>query len=229
VTKAIGGIVGLVNDGASWTVRMPAVLNEFRGDGHGVESLASIQQLPLEDVDKVVGYLGAKYKTLAAAEGAATGMGGAAGIAIDVPLLVAIALRAVNEFATYYGFDVSLEHERKFALSVLGVASSPTVVAKHRALAELAKLSAMLAKKATWAELEKLSFVELVKRIAESLGMRLTKQKLGQIVPVIGAVVGAGVNLWFVANVVDASYKLYRERFLIAKHGPDVAVDVRDP
>jgi len=92
----------------------------------------------------------------------------------------------------------------------------------------LAKLSSLLAKKATWAELEKVSVVELVKKVAESLGTRLTKQKLGQVVPVIGAAVGAGVNLWYVANIAEASYLLYRERFLVTKHGAEVAVPVRD-
>ena len=104
ITKAIGGIVGYLNDGAAWTVRVPAVMNDFRIHGHtAVAVLEDIHGLQLEDVDKVVGYLGAKYRTFAAAEGAAAGVAGGLGIAADIPLLVSIALRAVNEFGTYYG------------------------------------------------------------------------------------------------------------------------------
>src|SRR5579883_2668738 len=206
IMKAISGIIRLLNDSASWSVRTDAILDEFRKDGHkGVKRLNHIRKLSLEQVDKVVGYLGAKYRTIAAAEGGATGMMGLPGIPIDIPALIAIALRAVNEYATYYGFDVSVEHERKFATSVLGVASSPTLLAKHSALAEITKLSALLAKRATWADLEKVGLVELIKTIAKSLGIRLTKQKLGQIVPLIGLFVGAGVNIWYVSNVVESA------------------------
>ena len=42
--------------------------------------------------------------------------------------------------------------------------------------------------------------VQVIKKIAQALGMRLTKAKLAQIVPLVGAGVGAGFNAWYVAN-----------------------------
>jgi len=204
VAKAVQGLVSVLNDGASWSVRTDAIYGEFRSDGHSrVCCGADIHRLDLRDVDKTVGYLAAKYKMAALAEGAGTGTLGAAGIAFDIPALVSLALRAVNEYATYYGFDVSLQHEQAYAMVILSAASSPTVAAKQITMAELTKLSVL---------------------IAQALGIRLTKAKLAQIVPLVGAAVGGGFNAWYLARVTETAYHLYRERFLIEKYGPDVAI-----
>jgi hypothetical protein len=228
VAKAVAGIVSTLNDGASWSVRADAIYEEFRAEGHAdVQRASDLQHLDLGDVDKTVGYLAAKYKVMAGGEGAAAGMLGFAGIAIDIPALVSLALRAVNEYATYYGFDVGIEHERAFAMSILGAASSPTVATKQVAMAELTKLSVMIAQRKTWAELQRLVSVQVIKKIAQALGIRLTKAKLAQVVPLVGAGVGAGFNAWYVANVSETAYHLYRERFLIEKYGPDLAIPVR--
>jgi hypothetical protein len=64
--------------------------------------------------------------------------------------------------------------------------------------------------------------VVVMQRIAKRIGVRLTKAKLAQTIPVIGAGVGAGFNAWYVSRVCNAAYFLYRERFLAEKYGPEV-------
>lgn len=228
VAKAIQGLVSVLNDGASWSVRVDSIYAEFRSAGYSfVHRRTDIHRLDLRDVDKIVGYLAAKYKLAALAEGAGAGTLGAPGIAIDIPALVSLALRAVNEYATYYGFDVSLRHEQAFAMTVLSAASSPTVAAKQVTMAELTKLGVLIAQRKTWAELERLIGVQVIKKIAQALGIRLTKAKLAQIVPMVGAAVGGGFNAWYLSNVTETAYHLYRERFLIEKHGPELAAPMR--
>lgn len=226
VTKAVQGIVSMLNDGASWSVRTESIYAEFRSDGcTSVRGPTDIHRLSLEQVDKTVGHLAAKYKAFAAAEGAAAGTLGAPAIIADVPVLAGIALRAVNEFAAYYGFETSTQSERMFAMAVLSAASSPTVATKQVALAELTRASVMIGQRKTWEELQKVLSVNAIKKVAEALGVRLTKAKLAQVVPVTGAVVGAGFNAWYLGAVSETAYMLYRERFLIEKYGSDV-VDV---
>jgi hypothetical protein len=75
--------------------------------------------------------------------------------------------------------------------------------------------------------MQRLLTVQIVKKIAEALGIRLTKAKLAQVLPVIGAVVGGGFNAWFLAEVTETASYVYRERFLMEKYGPQVAVEVR--
>jgi hypothetical protein len=203
-------------------VRPDAIFEEYRKAGHGVHAHADVRALDLEHVDRAVGWLGAKYRGIAFAEGAGFGAAGLLGIPADIVALVLLNLRAIAEYATYCGFDVSLYEEGLFAMHVLGFASSPNDAAKGLAMAELVKIAKDVATKRAWTDLEKHAFVRVMQQIAKALGIRLTKAKLAEIVPYAGAVVGAGFNAYFTSKVCDAAYFLYRERFLAAKYGPDV-------
>ena len=193
LAKALAGTLRVFGDAAAWAVRRDAVYAEFREEGHDVHGHADVFRLDLEQVDAVVGRLDAKYTGLAFAEGAAAGAAGVPGLIADIPALVTLNLRAIAEYATYYGFDVASQRERVFAMNVLGLASSPSDAAKAPVMSQLARIAADAAKKKTWKTLEKHVFVEVVQQIARALGIRLTKAK------VTGYRVGAGdPNNWIV-------------------------------
>ncbi len=222
ISKALAGLVRSLTDAATWTVRTNAVYGEFRNTGHDVLKPIDIFALDLEQVDKTVGRLDAKYTGMAFTEGAAAGAIGVPGLIADIPALVTLNLRAIGEYATYYGFDVTSQRERLFAMHVLGLASSPSDAAKAPVMAQLARIAADAAKRKTWKVLEERAFVRVIQQLAKALGIRLTKAKLGQAVPIMGAAVGGGFNAYFTARVCDAAYYLYRERFLAEKYGPEV-------
>jgi len=230
IKKSVGGIVSVANDFAQWSVRPNAIYKEFRARGHGhIQRSKDILTLDLEDVDKVIGWLGAKYKGIATVEGVVTGAAGLPAIPPDIIGLVTLNLRAVGEYATYCGFDVSSQHERLFAMNVLGLASSPNDATKVEAMAQLIKIAKEVAKKKAWKDLEKHSFVKITQRIAKALGIRLTKAKLAQMIPYLGAAVGGGFNAYYTAKVCDAAYNLYRERFLARKYGDDDIIEATVP
>jgi EcsC protein family len=227
IEKTVAGLVTIANDAAQWSVRHGSIHEEYRQAGHdGVSAHADVARLDLEHVDRVIGFLAAKYKTAALLEGAATGAAGLPGIPADIIALVFLNLRAIGEYATYCGFDVSTQAERLFAMNVLGLASSPNDESKQVAMAELVRIAKDVAEKKVWKELEQNTFVAIIRRIAQSLGMRLTKAKLAESIPVAGAVIGGGFNAYFTAKVCDAAYFLYRERFLAEKYGADVITHI---
>jgi hypothetical protein len=228
VSKGVARLMNMLNDSASWSVRTDAIYEQFRSDGHSaVRQGSDIHELELSDVDRKVGRLAAKYKSLAFAEGASAGVLGLLGTAIDIPSLVAIALRAVNEYAAYYGFDPSIEDEKAFILMLLSVASAPTVDERQRAMAELTELSVMIAAGGTREESRRLLSMQMVTKVANVLGGRLARAKTAQAVPVVGAGVAAAFNAWFLGTLTETAFHLYRERFLIEKRGPHVVVPVR--
>lgn len=223
IRSSVSGIINVCNDLASSTVRREAIYKEFRTDGYlEVHALHDIQSLGLEQVDRVVGRLDTKYKLLALGEGALTGAFGALGMAADIPALIAMNLRVISEYATYYGFDSSAQEERVFAMNVLGLASSPSDASKAVAMAQLVRIAKEVAQKRTWEQLEKHVMVKVIQEISKALGIRLTKAKLAQTVPVVGAAVGGGFNAYFTSNVCLAAGYLYRERFLARKYGSEV-------
>ncbi len=229
ITKAISGILSVSNDVAQWTVNPEKIHAAFRASGHDVHRRRDIFSLDLEDVDRTAGSLALKYKAWALAEGAAAGVAGIAGLLADIPALVTLNLRAIGEYATYYGFDVSLQEECLYGMNVLGFASSPTDAAKEIAMAQLVRIAGDVAKKKPFAVLEKHAFVNIMQEISKALGIRLTKAKLAQFVPIVAAFVGGGFNAFYTGKVCDTAYYLYRERFLAEKHGPDWIDAVVEP
>ena len=169
--------------------------------------------------DKVIGWLDTKYKGVALVEGAATGAAGLPGIPADIVALITLNLRAIGEYGTYCGFDTTSQHERLFAMNVLGLASSPSDASKTIAMAQLVRIAQDVGKKKTWKDLESYTFVKIIQNIAKVIGVRLTKAKLAQVVPVTGAIVGGGFNSYYTSKVCEAAFYLYRERFLDEKYG----------
>jgi hypothetical protein len=227
IRKAASGVVGVINDVSQWSVRPQAIIEEYRNFGHGgIGSLADVYSLDLLAVDRTIGWLDTKYEGLALVQGAAAGgasvltpMTALVVLPADVVALLVLNLRAVGEYATYCGFDVSLEHERLFALNVLALASSPSDSSKQAALAQLVRIARDAALRKTWSTLEEHAAVRAVQRIAQALSIRLTKAKLAQVVPVAGAAIGGGFNAYYTDKVCKAAFYLYRERFLAEKYG----------
>ena len=235
IQKSFTGILGVINDGSQWSVRPEAILKEYeKTHDTKITNLSEIYNLDLSVVDRTIGWLDTKYEGLALIEGAAAGgtsvlSPAAALIAIpaDIAALLTLNLRAIGEYATYCGFDISLPQERLFALNVLTYASSSTDQSKQVALAQLVRIARDVALKKTWQDLEKHLFVQAVKEIAQALSIRLTKAKLANVIPAAGAVLGGGFNAYYTDKVCKAAFYLYRERFLAEKYGAnDIEITV---
>lgn len=223
ITKSISGLTTICNESAQTTIRFQAIYDDISSKSEFmVKQLNDIEKVNLQVLDKTSSGLLPKYVAIAATEGGGAGALGLPGMVVDIPGLILINFRAIGEYATYYGFDIELQEEKLYILNILSLASAPTDQAKHVAMAQLAKIATQVAKKQTWKELEQLFFVNMIKKIAEALGIRLTKAKLAQAVPVVGAVVGAGFNAYYTEKVCNAAYFLYRERFLARKYNLEI-------
>jgi hypothetical protein len=228
VSRGVQGLMDTVNERASWSVRNEVIYEQFRSGGYAVHQGRDIHRLELRQVDQTLGRLAAKSEALAFAEGAGTGVFGLAGTVLDVPALVGIALRAINEYATYYGFDPSTDDEKAFILMILAVVSAPTIEERRAAMTELTQLSILLAEGETRRESRRLLSMQLVTKVANTLASRLVKAKMAQAIPIVGAGIAAAFNAWFARTVTETAFQLYRERFLIEKRGPGVVVQVKD-
>jgi hypothetical protein len=229
INNSLSGALMVTNDMALWTVRHEAIFEEYRRAGHSIRTHNELISLDLEDVDKTIAWLSVKYNSAAFIEGGTTGAVGLPGIPADIIALLTLCQRSVGEYATYCGFDLSIQPERLFALNILAYASSPTDGAKYLALAQLIKLAEDVARRKTWQVLQEQTFAKIAQAIAKSVGVRLTKAKLGQVIPALGAGIGAGFNAYYASKVCDAAFYLYRERFLADKYGPDIIEETVKP
>ncbi|SEF36315.1 EcsC protein family protein [Amycolatopsis pretoriensis] len=251
VHNSIDGLLTLVNKASEATLRRKAVVAAYAKRGHAVSELSDIHQLDLGDIDKAKPRLGLSYPAFSALEGAAAGLavsggellttaGGivgagagaapgagtvAAAIAADAVLVLGAMTRAIAHTAAYYGYDTELPQERVFALGVLSFGMAQQT-SKSVAYLQLNKLVNDLARKATWDQLNKNGVTQIVKAFYERSAVQLTKKKLGQAVPVVGIVIGAGLNARLLSKLTSDAEHLYRERFLREKYDLET-VDVQ--
>jgi len=220
--NVVTGLLDLTNEITQDSVWTDAVFKQYKDAGHPVENHVDIHRLDLEEVDAIANGLGKKYTVLAAAEGTATGLAGAAGIVPDLIALVSINLRAAGEYATYCGFEVTRPEERLYALELLDQVAQPSTKAKDVTLAPAVRTATRVARTQSTQALEQMGLMNAIERAARALGLKLTGAKLAQILPVTGAIIGGGFNAYYTSKVCRVAHFLYRERFLVQKYGINV-------
>lgn len=155
-------------------------------------------------------------------EGGAAGFFGAISLPADIPAVILLALRTIRQVGVEYGFTDDTEDERRFVLSILSASGANSQAEKAEALAVASFLMNVLAKQ-TWKAMAANAAIRpisteaaiiAVRNLAKQLGINLTKRKALAAVPMIGAVIGAGANGWFIREVGVAAQRLYQERWL---------------
>jgi hypothetical protein len=203
-----------LNRVASRTAVDEFVLATYRRKGHAhVRSLDDIAALSLEDVERVVGTRRFAELVKGAGEGGVAGFYGAAGAAVDVPALLALALRSVNVFAYSYGFDPTTDEGRAYALSVIDASAALGTKAKQVTRSGVGFGQRMAGKEITQ---------RLLEHLPARLMVRLAAMSSSKAVPIAGAATGAAFNAWFLRSVAVHSRMAYRQKFLERRHGPEV-------
>ena len=61
--------------------------------------------------------------------------------------------------------------------------------------------------------------ITTARKTAEDAGANLTRKKLLQLIPLLGGVVGAGFNFWFISHIGETAYYSYLKRHLNLRYG----------
>jgi len=206
-----------LSDAANWSLDTQDVIEAYQNDVNEVEAsvkkLEDIKELPIAAVDEQVKLFKSKYVALTSAQGVTTGLAGWAGIPADIAGLLTANLRAISEYGSYYGFDMSEKGEQIFAMSLLGIATSNSSDERQAAVEEafaLVKAPETLAFNQVNEEL----MSRVLRQTATKVASNLVKTKAAQIIPAVGAVVASGVNASYTSSVCEAAYQGYRQRFL---------------
>lgn len=137
----------------------------------------------------------------------------------DVAVVLGLAARTVASTARYYGYDPRQPEEQVFMMSVIGLAMATGTRAKIAAYTELSQLTQLLFRNASWEKLSEKALTKIAQQFANKFTVDLTKKKFGQLVPVAGMIVGAGLNFTLIDRIAAAASDAYRERFLVEKSG----------
>lgn len=178
--------------------------------GRVVTELADLQGVPVEEMKKVSLDLGEQRKKAATIQGASTGIGGIFTLAIDIPAVLAISLKTLQEIAMIHGYDPKDKKERVFIIKCLQY-SSADVVGKQAILNELSDFNNENRSREVISQLQ--GWREVTLAYTESFGWK----KLLQMVPVAGIVFGAFANRSMVSDLAETGTMLYQKRRILER------------
>ncbi|NOU67854.1 EcsC family protein [Paenibacillus sp. LMG 31461] len=166
---------------------------------------------PLQILDVTADEIVQSRSKIATLQGATTGIGGILTLAIDIPAILGLSLKTIQEIAICYGYDPKDKQERIFTIKVLQFSSSD-IVGKKAILDELAN----------YASVDK----ESVQMISQLQGWREVFatyrdnwgwKKLFQLIPIAGILFGAWINRGTLKDVGEAAKMLYRKRRVLER------------
>lgn len=214
IEQAVSVVLDILHDTATWTVRQPKIFEDFRDEGYDVYALDDVRALPLEAVEETLGHIDRKYSVAAFAEGAAAGAAGLPGVLADLPAVVTICLRAINEYGVYFGFDIQGADERPVAVLILAAAAT---MGEARA-ATFERIQTYTRSLDAPQEGPPEVSEAVLRQVVQDLVVRLVRGKLAETLPLVGALVGGGFNRAFVDHVCETAQRVYEQRWLVRRY-----------
>ena len=198
------------------------VVDRYRDRGYKqIAQPEDISSLHLEDIDPLVKDICQKYQSLASSEDENTSALSLQSMPKDIVALVNLNRKAVSEYAAHYGFDISIERERLFALNILEYAATNSRTAREHVMKRLIDQTKQMTGEGQ-VTLSKAAFLSMFSTLSSSISIKLLKAKVGEGFPVHGAVIGSGFNAYFTKEVCSAAQFFYKQRFLAKKYGSHV-------
>jgi EcsC protein family len=197
-----------VNVGGQYLVSVPSSLTKMSKQLE-IEELTDIEnvnQLSIEQMDKASNAFITSRKQFATVQGATTGFGGIFTLAIDVPILLGLTLKTLQEIAISYGYDPNDQEERIFIIKCLQFTSSD-IVGKKAILEELTNIEG----KKGFSQIE--GWREVFYTYRDNMGWK----KLFQMVPIAGLIFGAYLNKQAISDVGEAGKMLYKKRRIMER------------
>lgn len=193
ITAAIKQMIRGVLFGAKWTTRNKKTLLSLEEGDHLVEEKIKL------------------YRNTAAVEGAVTGAGGLLLGLADFPLLIAIKMKLLFEIAATYGYSVNDYKERVYILHIFQLAFSS---AKHRRNVFLSMKNWDERSKSLPEDIHQFEWRPFQQEYRDYIDLA----KLAQLIPVIGAPVGAIANYALIRKLGYTAKMAYHMRWAEARH-----------
>lgn len=216
-SDAIEKFLDVLAEGSQWTFQTDTILRDLRAKGLEAATIDDLRAAPMDVLDAYARGLFAENTLLAALEGGGTGLGGALLMIADIPLLFSINLRLIQQIGAVYGFPVTGPEFRPLVIAIYNVAASGSKESKLEAMREISVAAAAFARDVPYKGRVSGTFRDQSRQMPREIAKALLSRKVFQAVPLVGAVVGAGVNYWFTQEVAETAFQLFRALFLEAK------------
>ncbi|KKK39730.1 hypothetical protein WQ57_00040 [Mesobacillus campisalis] len=179
--------------------------------GRVIGQLEDLQDIPIEVMKQSSLDLAAQRKKAAAIQGASTGIGGIFTLAIDIPAILGLSLKTLQDIAIIHGYDPKDKRERVFIIKCLQF-SSADVVGKQAILNELSQFD-----NSERGSREILSQLQGWREVTITFTEQFGWKKLLQMVPIAGILFGAFANRSMVSDLAETGTMLYQKRRILER------------
>lgn len=203
-----------VQSGGQYLTKEQSVFKRIEGYVPGepitsVDDCANVSLLVMNSVSEDIKKANSKLATV---QGASTGIGGIFTLSIDIPLLLSLSLKTLQDISLAYGFDPKDKEERVFMVKCLQFATAD-IVGKEAILNDLSSFhrNEQADRKEMVSQLQ--GWREVVYTYRDQFGWK----KLLQMIPIAGMVFGAFTNRSMIADVAEVGSMLYRKRRIMMR------------
>lgn len=202
-----------IQSGGKYLINEQMMIQKIRNQSSNpnIFAISDIGNIPLEEMITLSDKLQKERVKLATVQGASTGFGGIFTLAIDIPFILGMALKTLQEIAIIHGYDPNDKMERIFIVKCLQFTSAD-IVGKEAILEELSSMHDN--KNASETMISQLQgWQEVFFTYRDQMGWK----KLFQMVPIAGMIFGAYANKGMMQDVAETGIMLYRKRRIYEK------------
>ncbi|GAB1306299.1 EcsC family protein [Bacillus altitudinis] len=217
IQKKIGVLLDemghFIQSGGVYLTSEKGIIHQFQKKcaDESIQRIEDIEAAPIEVMDAISDQMGKNRTNLATVQGATTGVGGMFTLAADIPAVLGLSLKTLQDIAVTYGYDPKKKEERVFIIKCLQL-NSADVVGKKSILKELKSYHASEGKHENMIS-QIQGWREVVYNYRDSFGWK----KLFQLVPIAGILFGAASNRSQLKGIVETGIMQYRKRRILSR------------
>ncbi|AVM22754.1 EcsC family protein [Bacillus pumilus] len=202
-----------IQTGGAYLTSEKGIIHQFQKKcaDDSIQRIEDIEKAPIEIMDAIGEHMGKNRTNLATVQGATTGVGGIFTLAADIPAVLGLSLKTLQDIAVTYGYDPKNKEERVFIIKCLQL-NSADVVGKKSILKELRSFHASEGKHENMIS-QIQGWREVVYNYRDSFGWK----KLFQLVPIAGILFGAVSNRSQLKGIAETGMMQYRKRRIVTR------------
>lgn len=202
-----------IQTGGAYLTSEKGIIHQFQKKcaDDSIQHIEDIEKAPIEIMDAISEHMGKNRTNLATVQGATTGVGGIFTLAADIPAVLGLSLKTLQDIAVTYGYDPKNKEERVFIIKCLQL-NSADVVGKKSILKELRSYHASEGKHENMIS-QIQGWREVVYNYRDSFGWK----KLFQLVPIAGILFGAVSNRSQLKGIAETGMMQYRKRRIVTR------------
>lgn len=215
IQDALLGAIEITQDVAKYTYIQNKTVKEFRA--RGVACYEDLYKVEAYEIERIARKAIMSNKLLCFSSGFGAGLGEYAMTLAEIPAFTLLTFRVMQQIADCYGFDPEDAQEKIFMFKLLSFGTALNPTGKLKVNYELSALRTAIKRK-TFKKLQEeggeYTLILAAREAGKNVGMNITKKKLLQGLPIIGAGFGGCFNYAIIGRVAFVANMQYKKRYL---------------